>query len=500
MELHPSWQTIRDAPDLIAVPLDKNGLPALAPELLSIKNGDAWLIIAPATARLNPEFTNVVRQHAATRRDVGIFYADEVENVGSGANRLRLKPAINLLLLLAEDYIGSPVIVLLSVFARLGGIRPDARSAGVYDFLLRAIRAGVGIERIPVVLVAHEDRRPRPTLVDRTAAVNNWIGDSSHILALAPGLTANSLQLRRIFTSFPDVTLVIPTQQSRQLQVNDASFGKPHIINMLDSLALTDWPMERIKVLIGDDNPDKSIYADRHYPFALRRIETQRDPDASFNYAAKMNSLWRQADSEYIVLINDDIVVRNSGWLRALMTFAMNEDVAGVGARLLYGNGDLQHAGIPGGLFGSCAHAWIHQPAQDETYDDWAMVHREWSMVTGAVFATRRSVLEMVDGFDERFSLEFNDVDLCLRLKLLGYKIVYTPFAELLHFEKASRGADLPRGDQVALFLKRWSELLKNDPAFHPGFDMRSTYIAPRAVTNPWYETRAVSKSRPDVR
>jgi O-antigen biosynthesis protein len=494
MELHPSWQTIRDAPDLIAVPLDENGIPAnIAPEVRGIKNGDTWVIVAPATARLSPEFTNVVRQHAATRRDVGIFYADEVENVGSGENRLRLKPAINLLLLIADDYIGSPVIVLLSVFTRLGGFRPTARSAGVYDFLLRAVRDGVGIERIPVVLVAHEGHRPRPALVDRTAAVNNWIGNSSHILALAPGLTDTSLQLRRIFTSFPDVTLVIPTQQSRQLQVNDASFGKPHIINMLDSLALTDWPMERIKVLIGDDNPDQSIYADCRYPFDLRRIDTQRAPDAPFNYAAKMNSLWRQADSEYLVLINDDVVVRKSGWLRALMTFAMNEDVAGVGARLLYGNGALQHAGIPGGLFGSCAHAWILQPALDETYDNWALVHREWSMVTGAVFATRRTVLELVGGFDEQFSLEFNDVDLCLRMKLLGYKIVYTPFAELLHFEKASRGDALPRGDQVALFLKRWSELLNNDPAFHPGFDMSSTYIAPRAPKNAWYETRAAS-------
>jgi O-antigen biosynthesis protein len=495
MDLHPSWQTIRDAPDLIPVPLDENGLPDdFASELRLAKNGDSWLIIAPATARLNPEFTNVVRQHAATRRDVGIFYADEVENVESGANRLRLKPALNLVLLLADDYIGSPVIVLLSVFTSLGGIRPDARSAGVYDFLLRAIRGGVGIERIPVVLVAHDDRRPRPTLVDRTAAVKNWIGNSSHILELAPGLTDSTLQLRRIFTSFPDVTLVIPTQQSRQLQVSDASFGQPHIINMLNSLARTDWPMERIRVLIGDDNPDQSIYAECRYPFDVRHVDTRRASDTPFNYAAKMNSLWRQADSEYLILINDDVVVRESGWLRALMTFAMNEDVAGVGARLLYGNGDLQHAGIPGGLFGSCAHAWILQPAQDETYDDWALVHREWSMVTGAVFATRRSVLEMVDGFDEQFSLEFNDVDLCLRLKLLGYKIVYTPFAELLHFEKASRGADLPRGDQVALFLKRWNELLNNDPAFHPGFDMSSTYVVPRAVKDPWYISREPSK------
>jgi GT2 family glycosyltransferase len=169
------------------------------------------------------------------------------------------------------------------------------------------------------------------------------------------------------------------------------------------------------------------------------------------------------------------------------MTFAMDEEVGGAGARLLYGDGRLQHAGIPGGLFGACAHAWMGQAPRDPTYSDWALVHREWSMVTGAVFATRRAVLERLNGFDERFTLEFNDIDLCLRMGLIGYKIVYTPFAELLHYEKSSRGEAMPRGDQVALFLKRWTELLDDDPAFHPGFDRWNLHVVPVATPGAWY-------------
>ena len=96
-------------------------------------------------------------------------------------------------------------------------------------------------------------------------------------------------------------------------------------------------------------------------------------------------------------------------------------------------------------------------------------MHRDWSMVTGAVFATRRSVLEQVAGFDEAFALEFNDLDLCLRLGLLGYRIVYTPHAELIHFEKASRGpADTP-AHELARFRRRWGGLIADDPAYHPG-------------------------------
>jgi hypothetical protein len=109
-------------------------------------------------------------------------------------------------------------------------------------------------------------------------------------------------------------------------------------------------------------------------------------------------------------------------------------------------------------------------------------------MVTGAVFATRRSVLASVAGFDERFNLEYNDMDLCLRLRLLGYRIVYTPFAEFIHYEKSSRGEALPDGGEVALFLKRWKELLNNDPAFHPQFERYNLNITPSYRPNPWYD------------
>ena len=495
-DLHPSWRAIQDATDLIPVPLGEKGVPlGLPAELWDRSDEERWLVIAPANGRLIPDFAAVLRRHAKMRRDIGIYYADEVEVVGTGANRLHLKPAINLPLLIADDYIGSPVIVTRDVFVRLGGFRLEAQSASVYDLLLRAVREGIGIGRIPVVMVAHHGQRPRPAAADRRAAVTSWIGSSAQVLELAPGLTETSLQLRRRFSEYPDVTLVVPTQQSRQMQINDGTLGKPHIKNMLDSLSLTDWPMDRLKVLIGDDIADDTIYAGSHYSFEIRRVDTRRAQDIAFNYAAKVNSLWRQTETEYLVLINDDVVVRGPGWLRALMTFAMNEDVGGVGPRLLYGDGTLQHAGIPGGLFGACAHAWIQQPAEDKTYDDWALMHREWSMVTGAVFATRRSVLELVNGLDERFSLEFNDVDLCMRLKLLGYKIIYTPFAEMVHYEKSSRRDALPRGDQVALFLKRWGEFLNNDPAFHPGFNMWSVCLAPLTANDAWYERRDISEN-----
>ena len=109
-------------------------------------------------------------------------------------------------------------------------------------------------------------------------------------------------------------------------------------------------------------------------------------------------------------------------------------------------------------------------------------------MVTGAVFATRRSVLERMGGFDERFSLEFNDSDLCLRLRAFGYRIVYTPHAELVHVEKASRGKAEPPGGDRALFRSRWSAWLEADPSWHPGLRRDLIEVAPeRPADGSWF-------------
>ena len=137
---------------------------------------------------------------------------------------------------------------------------------------------------------------------------------------------------------------------------------------------------------------------------------------------------------------------------------------------------------------GACTHVFIGTPAGEPTYSDWADIHREWSMVTGAAFATRRSLLEQIGGFDEELSLEFNDIDMCMRMRMLGCRIVYTPHAEMTHFESASRGTGFRPGAEVALFLQRWRELLEDDPAYHPRFSRHSTIPAPTTSGLPsWF-------------
>jgi hypothetical protein len=431
---------------------------------------EAWTILAPGDAVPAPRFEPIVRAAIHDRPDVDLFYADDAALADPAGPRVRLKPAFNPALLAAFDYPGALLIVRGSALARLGGVRAEAGGAGLYDLILRAHGLGMGVERIPEVLAAYPGVRPRAPVADRRRVLAEWAAPRG--LEVLDGAAPGTLRLARRFDDFPEVTLVVPTRQG-------GPAGHPFILDLLDSLKATDWPMDRLRVLVGDDSANEKTFTGRAWPFRLDRVATPRPEGEPFDYAAKMNRLWRAAATEHLVLMNDDVTVRDAGWLKALMTFAVDADVGGVGARLIFPDGRLQHAGVARGAFGAATHLWHGRAGDAPTYQDWAQVHRDWSMVTGAVFATRRSAMERVGGFDPRFTLEFNDLDLALRMRLMGLRIVYTPFAELAHREMASRGRAPPAADQTALFMQRWRAFLADDPAWHPRLGARDGDPAP---------------------
>lgn len=443
---------------------------------------DDWLLFAPAEALIHPHAVELLLASAARRLDAVLLYADDAAREGPELDQVRLKPDFDRTLLLAQDYIGAPIAVRRTVFDAVGGLRRAAGSAVLYDLVLRVAAAGGVITRIPQVMIVHPGHRPIPATADRRAALiaNREVCDDD----VLPGRTRGLLQRRHRFApgSHPSVTLVIPTCRAL-----NAVGDRACIETLLEGIAACDWPMDRLTVVVGDDiagPPDWA--APQHWPFVLRRIETPRPDGARFNYAAKMNRLWRACDDDLVVFINDDVAPLAPHWLTALCTFAIDERVGGVGARLLYPDGTVQHAGMVPAMR-TIVHAWLGQPADQPTYGDWAIAQREWSVVTGAVFATRRTVLDRVNGFDERFSLEFNDVDLCLRIRNHGWRIVYNPDAELIHAEKASRSVSAPPGEEIALFLTRWGGWLQQDPASHPGLDRNRFDCVPVDTGAAWY-------------
>jgi len=445
-----------------------------------------WLLLLPRDAKTVSHIRGAFSEIVTARPDADIIYADEDFREMQGLYvPPRLKPDFNPTLLLAQNYIGFPVLVRKSLFLTLGGLREELRSGAAHHMWLRAWKAGAKFVRLPGVLVHNRTTELSPVRAETLKALSAFCRESTPELMVRPGATADSVEVYRLYDKrYPEITLVIPTCQTPcgAMAREGESPEIPHIVYLLESLLQSTWPKDRLRVLIADDRRDGSCYSSRSWPFHVERFVTARRPADAFNYARKMNEAWRKAGTDAVILMNDDVRVRSPGWIEALMTFAMDPDVGGVGARLLFPNGRLQHAGIVAGPFETAVHAWFDRPSELPTYQDWALVHRDWSMVTGAVFATRRAILDQVGGFDERFALEFNDLDLCLRIGLLGYRIVCTPFAELIHFEKSSRGADETPPHERLRFIRRWKQVIANDPAYNPGLSRDSYQVRPIAA------------------
>ena len=161
-------------------------------------------------------------------------------------------------------------------------------------------------------------------------------------------------------------------------------------------------------------------------------------PAGPFNFSKKVNFAFSGVETEHLVLLNDDLEVIAPGWLSALLEFTQQKEIGCAGGRLLFPDGRVQHVGMVLGVNGSAAHVYHSYPADRIGYNGFTHLIRNYSAVTGACLATRRSVVAEVGGFDETFATDFNDVDFCLSVRSRGYRVVYTPYCELVHFENVS--------------------------------------------------------------
>ena len=208
--------------------------------------------------------------------------------------------------------------------------------------------------------------------------------------------------------------------------------------------------------------------------------------EGSFNYSRVNNLGVAYAAGDYVLLLNNDTQVITYSWMEELLMYAQREDVGAVGAKLYYGDRTIQHAGVVIGMgaHGTAGHAYYKLDSQNLGYMGRLCYAQNVSAVTGACLMVKKSLYEQVGGLNEEFAVSLNDIDLCLKLREIGRLNIFTPFAELYHYESESRGDDLHGenalryNDESARFRERWKTLLeKGDPYFNPNFTLeRSDY------------------------
>jgi GT2 family glycosyltransferase len=406
-----------------------------------------------------------------THPETELLYTDEDTMDWAGARSApRLKTGWDPDLLLAEDYIGGLAVWRLETVLAAGGLRPGFGRAAAYDLALRATASMLPdrIRHVPAVLLHRPPEAARDLrghmLDEQNAAARRAVcerlGGAARIEPAPLWPSAN-----RVIWTLPDplplVSVIVPTRDRAELL-------RACVRGVLER---TDYPA--LEVLILDNDSREPATAGVLQELAVdARVRVLRHP-GRFNYAAINNAAVEQARGDIVVLLNNDVEVIHQGWLREMVSHAVRPDVGAVGAKLLYGDGTLQHGGIVFGPGLAATHVLRRVSRVDPGYNGQLAVTRTMLAVTGACMALRRRVFREAGGLNaERFAVAFNDLDLCLRLGELGYRIVFTPFAELFHLESASRGLpDTP--EKVAQELREtenlwygWRHVFTGDP-FH---------------------------------
>jgi GT2 family glycosyltransferase len=443
---------------------------ALWSDAFRLATGDYIAFLEPGDV-LAPEALFELIARLQSEPDLDVVYSDE-DSIDIDGRREEpiFKPDWSPDLLLSTNYLQRFGLFRRNRVGEAGAFAPDAGLAQPYDLALRLTERTTRIGHVPRVL--YHSRR-RPATVDDVLARRRANHDESRALAAAlarrhtPGRTSAIFARRgpRCYaTRFdlrqrPLVSIIIPTKDKR-----------PLLETTLESIwARTDY--DRYEIIVVD-NQSTDADAVRYLASLPPRCQVF-EWSKPFNYSAINNFGVRHARGEQLLFLNNDVEVIQPDWLTAMLEHAQRPEVGAIGARLLYADGRIQHAGVVVGINRVAANAFRTWPGEATGSLRLADLTRNTSAVTGACMVVPRRIFDEVGGFDEDLRVVLNDVDLCLKIRERGYLVVYTPHALLYHYEGSSRGRLHPPPDEK-VFEKRWSSVLdRGDPYYNPNLTDR---------------------------
>jgi GT2 family glycosyltransferase len=397
--------------------------------------------------------------------DADVLYSDEDKINPSGERCVpSLKPDWSPDLLLSSAYFCHLLVVRRSLIETLGGLRSEFDGSQDYDLMLRATEIARSVVHVPEILYhwrmgtgsTSADPLAKPWAFDAERRVLEEALERRGIAAdVEPHRYPGNFHVRRHVVGEPLVSIIVPFHDEPEMT---ASCYR----------ALVDAPgYDRYELILVDNGSElpetKALSAELSKDPRVRLIKDGR----AFDWVAINNAAVAEAKGDVLLFMNNDVKARSGGWLAAMLGHAQREDVGAVGALLRYPDLTVQHAGIVVGLSFGAAHVQQGLPVDRAGYMLITDLTRNCTAVTGACLMTRRSCFEDLGGFDTALPVAFNDVDYCLRLRSRGLLVVYTPLAELVHYESKSRG----HADDVAetpVFRTRWrDEIVGGDPYYN---------------------------------
>lgn len=420
-----------------------------------------------------------VAQRVLDHPDVGLIYSDEdkINEVGERYDPY-FKCDFNYELLLAQNMVCHLAVYRRDLIESAGGFRVGFEGAQDYDLALRVL------EQISVSRVAHiprvlyhwraiagstalsvDEKSYAPTAGRRAVCEHLHRTGMSAVVEPAPGIPYMNRVRFALPGLLPLVSIIIPTRDRADL------------LELCVNSILQRSTYAAYEIIIIDNGSVEPKTSRLFEKLPKDKVTIVRD-NSPFNYSAVNNLGAKIAKGQYLCLMNNDIEILTPDWLEEMLSFAVNPDVGCVGARLWYPDGRLQHGGVILGVNGIAGHAYKKSVRGHAGLMNRARLHQSLSAVTGACLLIRRHIFDEAGGLDEAFVVALNDVDFCLRVREAGYRNIWTPYAEMIHYESASRGLDDTPEKQrrfnveLRFLQKRWGRVLVNDPAYNPNLTL----------------------------
>ncbi|HXA09327.1 MAG TPA: glycosyltransferase family 2 protein [Chthoniobacterales bacterium] len=451
----------RHDPRIVLVKRDSTGgISAASNSGLERARGE-WVGLLDHDDILEPDALFEVVKYLQTNPETDLIFSDEDKITEEGLAAPQFKPDWSPDFLLSYNYLCHFTTVRREIIEKAGRFRPEFDGAQDYDLFLRVSELTTRIHHLPRILyhwrrsetsTSDNIRRKPQALEAGRHAIESHLerrGERGHV---AVDWQTHAYWVKRELRETKRIAIIIATRDRIDL-----------LSRCISSItSKTSYPNYEIIVV---DNESTSDEAREYFRNCEHRVLPFNGP---FNFSALNNLAVEQTTSPWLLFLNNDVEAIDNEWLTVMAEHVQRPEVGAVGARLLYPNDTVQHAGVVLGVGGIAEHAFRHFPADAPGVSRQLQVTRNYSSVTGACLLTRRDVFEEVGGFDEeRLPVTFNDVDLCLKMRRAGYLIVYTPFARLYHHESASRRRSV-EALETEVMRERWPDLLERDPYYNP--------------------------------
>jgi O-antigen biosynthesis protein len=405
-----------------------------------------------------------------SRLPVDVVYSDEdkIDFDGTYCDPY-FKPSWSPEHLLSVMYLLHFLVFRRSLFLSIDGFRDIFSGAQDYDLALRLTAKARKIVHIPEILYhwrkvegsasAEIDAKPY-ALINGKKALEDHISNGKIGGVVTDGLLKGFFRVRYSIPANTKVTLLILSAGASR--VVD---GRGEIVlldNFLKSIAQkTSYGDYEVLVVHNNELSEGSL----NLIESLKGKAIAANDNLPFNYARRINYAFSQVKTEYVIALNDDLEVINADWIESLIEWLSDEQIGIVGPRLLYPDNTVQHSGVSLlNNFKGATHHFYKMPKDEIGYNGYTHLVRNYAAVTGAVMATKKSLFNLVGGFDTRLSTDYNDVDFCLKLYEQGYRTVFTPHCELYHFESSTIKRSSQSSLELDIFNSKWSGLVSSDP------------------------------------